>query len=136
VDSQWSRSVDGVLAGVCKSLAKRFNADVMLVRLAWVFSVLFFGVGLGAYIVLAIGVPRSDKLAQVYDSRIMGVCSRFARRFDLDPGLTRVGFLTGLFCTGGLVFVAYLILYFVLPKAEELALEKPLGASAQSGPPT
>ena len=36
----------------------------MLVRLAWIFAILFFGVGLGAYIVLAVGLPREDKLAE------------------------------------------------------------------------
>lgn len=116
MNSQWSRSVDGILAGVCKGLAERFHVDVMLVRLAWIFSVLFFGAGLGAYIVLAIGLPREDRLHEALQPRIFGVCARFAQRFDLDVGLTRVGFLTLLFLTGGTVFFIYLILYFVLPK--------------------
>lgn len=119
VNSQWSRSVDGILAGVCKALAKRFAIDVMLVRLAWIFAILFFGFGIGAYLVLAVGLPREDKLAEAFAPRVLGVCSRFARRFDLDIGLTRVGFTTLLLCSGGLVFFAYLILYFVLPKDSE-----------------
>jgi phage shock protein C len=116
MNSQWSRASDGILAGVCKGLSQRFDVDVMLVRLAWLFGVLFFGVGLCAYIILAIGLPKENKLNQAYESRIFGVCSRFARRFDLDVGLTRVGFTTALLLTGGTAFFAYLILYFILPK--------------------
>ena len=122
--SQWSRSVDGILAGVCKSLAKRGDVDVMLVRLAWIFATLFFGIGLGAYLVLAVSLPREDKLASAYETRVLGVCSRFARRFDLDIGLTRVGWLTALLCSGGLVLIAYIVFYYVLPKSSEL-ISKP-----------
>lgn len=113
--SQWSRGSDGVLAGVCQGLAKRFSIDIMLVRLAWIFALLFFGFGLGAYFIFAVSLPREDKLAEILQSRIMGVCARFAQRFNLDVGLTRVGFLTLLICTGGLVFFAYIALYFILP---------------------
>ena len=120
MNSQWSRGVDGILAGVCKGLAKRFSIDVMLVRLAWLFAVLFFGFGVAAYIVLAASLPREDKLADSYQSRILGVCARFALRFDLDVGLTRTGFLTLLFCSGGLAFFAYLMLHFILPSQAEL----------------
>ncbi len=120
MSKQWSRSESGILAGVCQSLAKRFSVDVMLVRLAWAFSVLFFGAGVAAYIVLAIGLPREDKLSESLEPRIFGVCSRFALRFHLDVGLTRVGFLTLLFCSGGLMFFAYIILNLILPKLETL----------------
>ena len=121
MNSQWSRSHDGILAGVCRGIAERFEVDVMLVRMAWIFSILFFGAGLGVYIVLALGLPRQDKLSEAYNFRIIGVCSRFARRFDLDVGLTRVGFLTLLIVSGGVVFLVYLLLYFILPKDEEFA---------------
>jgi phage shock protein C len=120
VNSQWSRDVDGVIAGVCKALASRFKVDIMLVRLAWVFSVLFFGFGLGLYIVLALGLPRSDKLGEAKNPRLLGVCSRFAQRFDLDIGLTRSGFGALLLCTAGTVFFVYILLYFILPKQSEL----------------
>ncbi|OFZ18763.1 MAG: hypothetical protein A2Z20_01370 [Bdellovibrionales bacterium RBG_16_40_8] len=100
-------------------MAQRFAVDTMLVRMAWIFSFLFFGVGLGVYCILAICLPRDDKLAASYNSRIMGVCSRFARRFDLDVGLTRVGFLTLLILSGGVVFLAYVVLYYILPSEHE-----------------
>jgi phage shock protein C len=135
VNSQWSRSVDGILAGVCKSIARRCDVDVMLVRIAWIFAVLFFGIGLGAYIVLAIGLPREDKLAEAYEPRLLGVCSRFARRFHLDVGLTRVGFLTVLVCSGGLIVLGYFILHFILPKNVDLDLAKPADIPPTEGHP-
>ena len=118
-DAHWTRSSSGVVAGVCKGLAQRFDIDVMIVRLALVFSVLFFGFGLYAYIILAVSFPREDKLASAYEKRISGVCVRFAKRFDIDVGLTRAGFLTMFFLSMGGVILAYILLYFVLPKAEE-----------------
>lgn len=112
----WVRSSQGVLAGVCQGLAQRFDVDVMLVRLAWLFSVLFFGAGLGLYILVALSLPREDKLAEAYESRILGVCSRFSRRFDLDVGLTRLLFLLLLVFSGGTGLLIYFILYLILPK--------------------
>lgn len=116
----WSRSANGVLAGVCLSVAKRFQVDVMLVRLALLFTVLIYGFGLGLYIICAIGLPREDKLSAAQEPRLFGVCVRFAKRFDLDLGLTRVGALALLFCSFGVAFFGYIILYFVLPKATQL----------------
>jgi phage shock protein PspC (stress-responsive transcriptional regulator) len=116
----WSRSSHGVLAGVCKGIAERFQLDVTLVRLGYAFAVLFFGVGIGVYILCALSLPSEANLDHAYDSRIFGVASRFARRFDLDVGLTRLVFLFLLFVSGGCMLLAYLILYFVLPTDSEL----------------
>ncbi len=116
----WVRNKDGILAGVCAAIARRFQLDVMLVRLALIFSALFFGVGIGLYIFCAIGLPREDRLNKAYEPRLFGVCSRFARRFDLDLGFTRTAAVLLLFCTGGTVFLIYLVLYFVLPKYDGL----------------
>lgn len=115
----WTRSSSGILAGVCKGLAERFDVDVLLIRFALIVSVLVFGTGVLAYIILALSLPREDRFATAYDSRIMGVCSRFAKRFDLDVGLVRAGFLTLLFCTGGTIFLVYVIMWFILPTKEE-----------------
>jgi len=116
LSTQWVRGTEGILAGVCKGLAERFQVDVMLVRLFWLFSVLFFGVGLGLYFVLAVSLPRQDRVAAALEDKLMGVAARFALRFDLDVGLVRTAFLLLLFFTGGTFFLAYLIMYVVLPK--------------------
>jgi phage shock protein C len=110
-NTQWSRGTHGILAGVCYGFAKRFQIDITLVRLAWVFSVLCFGVGLGLYLILAVSLPREDKLNEAYSPRIMGVCSRFARRFDLDLGLTRAVFFRFFFFFICKNFLAYIKIY-------------------------
>jgi phage shock protein C len=112
----WVRSSKGTLAGVCLGMAERFRLDVLLIRLIWVFSFLIYGVGICFYIILAIGLPREDRLQQAWNSKILGVCARFAKRFDLDLGLVRVGFLFMLFASLGMAFFAYIILHFLLPK--------------------
>lgn len=112
----WSRSSEGVLAGVCSGFAKRFKLDVVLVRIVLVFSFLIYGAGICLYLLLALGLPREDKIDKAYESRILGVCSRFAKRFDLDIGLVRVGFLILLFGSFGMMFFAYILLNFILPK--------------------
>lgn len=112
----WVRENDGAIFGVCSGLAKRFEIDILLVRLAWVFSVFFFGFGLPAYIVLALSLPKEENLSKVQEPRVLGVASRFAKRFNLDIGLTRCLFLTALLCSGGSVFFIYILLHFIFPK--------------------
>jgi phage shock protein PspC (stress-responsive transcriptional regulator) len=125
MNKPWTRSMNGILAGVCQGLAERFTVDVMLVRLAWLFSVLFFGAGLGLYFILAVSLPRFDKVQKSSEAKLLGVCTRFAARFDLDVGLTRVGFCLLLFLSGGTFFFVYLLLLFILPK--ELGPTPPTG---------
>jgi phage shock protein PspC (stress-responsive transcriptional regulator) len=48
---------DKRLAGVSSGLAEYFDVDVSLVRVLWVLSIFFGGLGILAYIVLAIIVP-------------------------------------------------------------------------------
>ena len=118
--TQWMRDTDGVLAGVCSGLAKRFQIDVMLMRILWILAVWFGGFGLGIYIILALSLPRADKLDSAGLPKIWGVCVRFAKRFDIDIGLTRAGFALMLLCSVGTFFFVYLLLYFILPNSERL----------------
>ncbi len=48
---------DRRVAGVAAGLAEYLDVDVTLVRLAWVASIFFGGLGLLAYLVLAIAMP-------------------------------------------------------------------------------
>jgi len=51
-----------VLGGVCGGLGEYFNIDPVLIRLIWIFFVLFWGTGLLAYIIAWLVIPRkSDK---------------------------------------------------------------------------
>ncbi len=49
---------DNVLAGVCGGLANYFSIDVTIVRVLWVISSLFGGIGLGTYIICALIIPK------------------------------------------------------------------------------
>jgi phage shock protein PspC (stress-responsive transcriptional regulator) len=59
MDNQLRRSEsDRVLAGVAGGLAHRFGISSMLVRLAWVLSVFFGGLGILVYLILWIVLPK------------------------------------------------------------------------------
>lgn len=115
-----TRSSSGILAGVCKGLAKRFDIDVLLARVLFLGSVLFLGFGLGIYILLAFSLPKDDAVSTAYEPRLMGVCSRLSLRFDLDVGLVRFLMLLLFFSSLGTTLFFYIILYFVLPQRDEM----------------
>jgi phage shock protein C len=48
---------DRMIAGVAAGIAERFDIDLTIVRLLWVLSIFFGGLGLFAYVVMAIVVP-------------------------------------------------------------------------------
>ncbi len=48
-----------LIAGVCSGLADYLNIDVTILRIVWVILVLFYGVGILAYLILWIVMPRS-----------------------------------------------------------------------------
>ena len=52
---------DRRIAGVASGLAEYFDVDPTIVRILWVFSVLFGGVGLLLYIAMAIIVPMEPE---------------------------------------------------------------------------
>lgn len=54
--------IDGVFGGVCSGFADYFNIDPIVVRIAYVLSVIFLGVPLLIYFILWIFIP-SDKRA-------------------------------------------------------------------------
>ena len=63
---------------------------------------------------------------------IAGVCTGFARRYQVDVALVRAAFI-GATVLGGLGFIAYIVGIFVLPKESEYAYGTPV---QRSGPPT
>ncbi|WP_102102580.1 PspC domain-containing protein [Tsukamurella tyrosinosolvens] len=82
----------------------------------------------------------SSQLRQMWETRplrarnapIAGVCTGFARRYQVDVALVRAAFI-GATVLGGLGFVAYIVGLFVLPKESEYAYGTPV---QRSGPPT
>ena len=49
---------DKVVAGVCSGIAEYFEVDAIVIRLIWAFTIIFGGVGLTAYIICAIFIPK------------------------------------------------------------------------------
>lgn len=47
-----------VIAGVCAGIANYFNIDPVLVRIIWLVLLLFFGIGLFAYLLLWVVMPQ------------------------------------------------------------------------------
>jgi phage shock protein PspC (stress-responsive transcriptional regulator) len=66
---------DRVIAGVAGGIAQRLDVSSTLVRLAWVLSVFFGGLGIVAYVILWVVLPKGS--AHTPASRIAE--ERFAR---------------------------------------------------------
>jgi phage shock protein PspC (stress-responsive transcriptional regulator) len=112
---KWVRSSNGWIAGVCQGLGVKFQLNPMLLRLAWVLSVLFFGVGLLIYIGLAICLPKEGyEQREAESDKVLGVCRRIAQRSQLDVGLVRFFCLLLAVTSLGATLVGYIVLHFVL----------------------
>jgi phage shock protein C len=66
---------DRVIAGVAGGIAQRLGVSSTLVRLAWVLSVFFGGLGVAVYLILWVVLPKGG--AQTSAGRIAN--ERFAR---------------------------------------------------------
>ena len=55
------KSTDKKIDGVCAGIAEYFDIDPTLIRLIWALAVVFAGVGILAYIIAAIVMPRKPK---------------------------------------------------------------------------
>lgn len=111
----WVRTKTGMIAGVCEGIARRLGVETWLVRFVLVMSVLFLGTGLLAYIILAVALPREDRVDKAYDKLVLGVCSRLALRSAVEVGIVRAGAATAACVTFGAAVVAYVVLHFLLP---------------------
>src|SRR5712691_7555829 len=101
------RPDEGKLGGVCAGLAEYFDADVALVRAAWVVLSIWPGaivLGVVAYIAAWILMPRAESggaavttkarlVRSQTDRRIAGVCGGLADYFDVDPTIVRVAWV-------------------------------------------
>jgi len=47
-----------MVAGVCGGVAEYFDIDPTIVRIVWAIATLFYGIGLGAYIIIWIIAPE------------------------------------------------------------------------------
>lgn len=53
---------NGMIAGVAAGLSDYFEIDVTVVRLLWIFTVIFAGGGIIAYIIMALVVEPKEKV--------------------------------------------------------------------------
>jgi phage shock protein C len=123
-------SSSGRIAGVCAGIADYFEADVTLIRLAWiVLSIVpggLFG-GVVAYLVAwmimpdtDVATPRTDArrlMRSISDRKIGGVCGGLAEYFGVDPTAVRVLWAVLSIVPGGIVLgiVAYVVAWFIMP---------------------
>lgn len=116
---RWTRGSDGALFGVCKGLGDALGIEAWILRVIFIVSALWFGTGMLFYLILAISLPRVDRLDQALDRKILGVCARIATRYRIEVGLVRTAFVLFVFSTFGLAILGYGLCYFLIPKANE-----------------
>lgn len=126
------RSVtDRKLGGVCAGLADYLGMDVSLVRVLAAVSIVFYGVGLVAYLVAWIVIPEAQPAPgapphssasrrlhrSMTDRRIGGVCGGVAEFLEADSSIIRIIWLVSIFVFGTGAML-YLLLWFILPAGD------------------
>jgi phage shock protein C len=125
-------SKNGRIAGVCAGIAEYLNADVTLVRVAWVIlSVVPGGLigGVLAYLAAWILMPDVDAppvavtprrlTRSATDRKLAGVCGGLAEYLKVDPTAVRVLWAVLSIIPGAIVLgvLAYLAAWFIMPEA-------------------
>jgi phage shock protein C len=59
-DRKLTRAKDGKIFGVCGGLANYFGIDAVVLRIIWILVVLCGGVGILAYLVCALVMPKAQ----------------------------------------------------------------------------
>src|SRR5208282_1189603 len=123
-------ATDRKLGGVCAGLAEYLEMDVSLVRVLAAVSIIFYGIGLVAYLVAWMVIPEDEAIPgqpprppsrrlhrSLTDRRVGGVCGGIAEFLEADSSIIRIIWLVSLlfFGVGGL---AYLLLWFILPAGD------------------
>jgi phage shock protein PspC (stress-responsive transcriptional regulator) len=118
---------DKKIAGVCAGLGEYFDLDPVFLRLFFLVSLFFGGIGALVYLLLWImvpekpggegaGVPAMGLHLSRADRKIAGVCGGLGEWLDVDPVFLRVAFVL-LALAGGLGVVVYIVLWLFLPRA-------------------
>jgi phage shock protein PspC (stress-responsive transcriptional regulator) len=125
-----------VVGGVAAGIANYLNVDPLWIRLAFIFLTLLFAIPGGfpaglvvvAYILCWVAFPVSYTLPETTprklfrnpdDKKLGGVASGIALYFGLDVAVVRLLFLISAII-GGFGFVAYIILWIILPEANSI----------------
>ena len=141
---------EGQIGGVCAGLAAYFDADVTLVRLAWVILSIVPGLLLGGvlvyavcWILLPVATP-SERHAylghrltrSVADRQIGGICGGLAEYLGLDPTIVRIISVVLAVYPGAIIggAIAYLIGWMVIPASQAPFSAGTTPRSAESHP--
>jgi diaminohydroxyphosphoribosylaminopyrimidine deaminase/5-amino-6-(5-phosphoribosylamino)uracil reductase len=117
-DYRWTRVKDGAIAGVCKGLGRAFGIETWMLRVIWLIAALWFGTGFVVYLILAVCLPREDQLDQALDSKLLGVCARIAKRYNVEVGGVRIAAVLLALTTFGAAILVYGLCYFMIPTVE------------------
>lgn len=61
-DGGFYKSSEGsVIGGVCSGLSEKFKIDVTVIRILFAIAFIFYGAGLGLYLVLWIALPEKGE---------------------------------------------------------------------------
>jgi phage shock protein PspC (stress-responsive transcriptional regulator) len=129
---------EGRIGGVCAGMAAYLDADVTLVRLAWVILSVVPGVIVGGLIAYAAAwlilpqagvptprLPGKRLLRSTTDRKIGGVCGGLAEYFGVDSTVMRVAAAILAIYPGAVIcgVLAYVIGWLVIPPAPAATLE-------------
>ena len=114
--------LDRKIAGICGGLGDHLDLDPVFIRLVFLLSIPFGGLGALAYLVMWIMVPEQNGAPRAVarlrlsatDRKVAGVCGGMGEYFALDPVLFRVTFVVLAFA-GGIGILLYLALWLVVP---------------------
>ena len=134
----------GRIAGVCAGIAAYLDADVTLIRLAWVvLSIVPGGLigGVVAYLAAWMIVPDGDAVSTAAttsrrltrsdtERKVAGVCGGLAEYFDVDPTVVRLLWAVLTIVPGAimLVVLAYLVAWFIMPINRAFRIASPSAA--------
>lgn len=119
MQTRWSRSRENkVLFGVCSGIARELQMDVWLLRLIFILSILWFGTGLGLYVILAVIMPHEDKVDSAMQAKFLGVCLRISKRYNFDVVITRLIAVFSILSSFGMFLIAYFLIYFFMPETD------------------
>ncbi|GGJ22592.1 PspC domain-containing protein [Deinococcus roseus] len=123
---------DRILAGVMGGLGNYFNVNPAILRIAVALLAIYYPVGgvlLLAYIAAWILLPEAPLgnektfpplFGNLQRSRtermIAGVCGGLSRYYKLDVNILRIFFVILTLLSGGILTVAYLVLWMLLPQ--------------------
>ena len=134
----------GKLGGVCAGIAEYLDADVTLVRLAWVILSIMPGAFIGGivgYVAAVVIVPvskaggsapRARVMRSTVDRKIAGVCGGLGENLGVDSTVVRLVWAVLTIVPGAIVLgvAAYLVAWFVMPARPAV----PIAARPATGP--